>query len=1068
MPYPSDRDRMEALLRAQGVIPQEAAPQSLPPQDQTSIQDTQDDLSVPQATQSGVPTPTPAPPISDELEGSPDYAQGRAMGRLEALQAREMADAISNPGLPAPSSRVPSPAPTVPSPLDNLTNAQRIALSRGMSGGGPGDFPVTMEPSKAEALKAPARKAVPPSLKPLDSDYDDTKWADRDKAPKDLIPVRTLGGKGKYRERPGGPWRYWTGDPARDARLNASDEAIQAREKERESAQQYNRLRDAQEGSQGSRTAQARVPTPAPGSSTAIDQAASAPPSGISTHAFGFKDRLTDDERAELTTQAADPSLDVGDRNRAQMQLDLDESKWSRKGPKGSLTGDPAKDSRIRTWNEADARERQLAHRDLAERRMSPDRVITDPEATRLGLDVNTGTGSPSALPPTLSSGPSAAPVSAPQSTLTPPTTPAIIGPEAGAEGQGESIQVTGLRPDPYGIDARTRAYTIQNEPLTPNGFSDHMGLVDAQGRATPPTEDDIAYRQGVLLDQSYRNSIESLARQRAIEESQQAMALPGRQAMDAVSERVARERISSLDYFVRQHRIEWDRVRQAQREADAQYPNPDDLLGGRGTWGRALATTIAAIGGGIGMEATANVINAQLQSQIASQKSAYDRARQRVTDAQGNASSALSSAASVDALLTGQVAAAKERLADQLELIAAKTNDQVLQAKYQGMAAKLQQEAQKDLGTFATQTANRDIKNSQLMLSASQLEERRRQFDLRHNGNGGAGAVTLGTGSPEGLTKEQRARAVNLPGGGYVLTPNSESGNELRKRLAGYSQTIDHIDATIGLLNNIPGWTDKVKAKAGLTTNDIDVIANEVQQLSLAAKNGYGLGALAGPDMEILQQLGADPAKLRSLNWTADKWDAVLKNWRRGIIRDMNNEIASYSTIPNKRVNVGNPPEAPQRKSSLDYLRTITGPLRFDKTGAPAAPNSSETRGTIDSAVEASVRDGESPAQTRERLITARADLKAASNTTRTKLNEMKRKASLMRTQGQAVGAERMNAIGSVEDALKAQEAGIEHIDARLKGGLRTKLGRTSKDAVLDRVERDTGPRDIGVPQGK
>lgn len=272
----------------------------------------------------------------------------------------------------------------------------------------------------------------------------------------------------------------------------------------------------------------------------------------------------------------------------------------------------------------------------------------------------------------------------------------------------GETINVAGLRPDPLQIDALTDRYA--NDMLK-SALGSDLPNEDADGNPIPPDERDVEYRQSALLDGSFRDSVEALARSRATEEeAARQRQLLGR-GFDAESAEVYRQRIAAGQRYVNLHRQYWDRAREAQDAADAAYPNPDDLLGGKGSWSRAVALGIAAVGSGAGLGAAAAVVNNQLALQTAAANARYNRLQTRANVALGNADEAEDTLRFEDAELAGRLAAGRTRLADQFDAIAANTADQTIQAKYQGLAAKLKQDAAKDLGAFATQRSNRDVK---------------------------------------------------------------------------------------------------------------------------------------------------------------------------------------------------------------------------------------------------------------------------------------------------------------------------------------------------------------------
>jgi hypothetical protein len=375
---------------------------------------------------------------------------------------------------------------------------------------------------------------------------------------------------------------------------------------------------------------------------------------------------------------------------------------------------------------------------------------------------------------------------------------------QAAAGMPGETVQVESTRPDPMAIDALTRRYAVD--------AIDRAGPVtryDAQGNALPPSEEDLAYQQSMAMDQTFQDRVEAMARERAVEEERARQRLPHQEQLTALTDDVTAEQARALSKYVAMRRDFWDKARRAQARADAAYPNPDDLLGGRGSWGRALALGIAAGGGPTG----AALVNNALEMQAAGQGARYNRERQRASDALGNAEEAGREAGFETQTSNAILAAAKERVASQFDTIAAQTADQALQAKYQSMAADIRASYTKDLGSLATQMANRDLRESQLAMKGMHYDSKLHRWVSMFGDNGGGGA-----GGPGG------------PPGGVVASPTNPFGKSgVREpdrggRPGGYWQAKDEDSAK----KATEAGEEYIRLDDSL--NDMQVIAREVQ----------------------------------------------------------------------------------------------------------------------------------------------------------------------------------------------------------------------------------------------
>lgn len=573
-------------------------------------------------------------------------------------------------------------------------------------------------------------------------------------------------------------------------------------------------------------------------------------------------------------------------------------------------------------------------------------------------------------------------------------------------------------------IEGRTRELVAQATAVP-------QAVDPSTGAPTPPTEDEIAYRQSQLLDLGFADSVGSLARQQALEEERRRQELPLRQGYDPVSERVSQARIDALREFTRLHRQYWDQARQAQVRADARYPNPDQLLGGKGSWSRAVALGIAAAGGGVGMAGAAAVVNNAMNLEWAGRTAAYNRERQRMADAAMNGAEATNAMNVEDAALVGQQAAAKQRLADQFDLIAAQTGDQELRAKYQGLAAKLKEEAAKTLGTFATQTANRDLKNAQLGLTAAQIEEKRREFDLRHGG--GVGGGNAGASNPYG-----KNGFYDPMHNVYLQAPDPERAREKEGQLEGISKSVRLIDHVLSLQQSQPGLWQKLMNKAGLTDEESATIQTYEADMIFALNEAHKMKRLTNKEEEIYEKVAADP---HSIEKFMPQIVARLNTERTILNEDAGEVFRQYgrtSNIP------GAPGPAVQRSPS-EYVERLSGVPVIDKTGAWMPDR---TNGNADHARPAMSRDevlggvraleesteGMDWSAAKPSLAQARANMSAAQQKVRGQWLLMNQERAKVIRSGGVSGREREAALDRVRGAMEALEAGVTRLSSTIQ----------------------------------
>lgn len=322
-------------------------------------------------------------------------------------------------------------------------------------------------------------------------------------------------------------------------------------------------------------------------------------------------------------------------------------------------------------------------------------------------------------------------------------------------------------------------------QPLTVQGRADQIAdeatrvpqyIDPSTGQPKAPTEDEVAYRQSQLLDKSFQDGVRSNSLAQATEEER------ARQGLS-----VQRELQARTDEYVAMHRKFWDDARTAQAQANDRYPNPDDLLGGRGSWSRAIAIGIATSG----LPNAAALVNSQLELQMGGRAAEYNRLRQGASDALANSDEAMT-----------QLAAAQGRAAESFRTIAAGTADPAIKAKYLGISSELDAKAAENLGKFATQQTNSALKD-QHMAQAGWKFYKGRWYPPP--GQGGASGGTGGGGSGPGLT-------TSSPGVQGDNPFTDSSGGSIPRLSEGQHDTVTPVNSPIDgtpLLGLHSSWAD-------------------------------------------------------------------------------------------------------------------------------------------------------------------------------------------------------------------------------------------------------------------
>ncbi len=182
---------------------------------------------------------------------------------------------------------------------------------------------------------------------------------------------------------------------------------------------------------------------------------------------------------------------------------------------------------------------------------------------------------------------------------------------------------------------------------------------------------EDIIFKGMVQSDQSLLMQLDGIRLNGSVEAEQARRSAPSMARYTADVERISRRSDDEIQRMLAEVKRGYDEARDAARAADAAYPNPDDLLGGRGSWTRALSLGLSAAYAGVPGSSIASVIDQQLKLQQASQASRYERLKARAGTLGELADRQAGSIKDVAGGYQAMTIAARERLAARLQEIA-------------------------------------------------------------------------------------------------------------------------------------------------------------------------------------------------------------------------------------------------------------------------------------------------------------------------------------------------------------------------------------------------------------
>ena len=315
----------------------------------------------------------------------------------------------------------------------------------------------------------------------------------------------------------------------------------------------------------------------------------------------------------------------------------------------------------------------------------------------------------------------------------------AVPAPQADAVTQDGNVSAVVTQPSQVTTQAPQQVTAISTVDARANELIDQASArrlkTDENGNPLQPTPDELLTQAAEDRNQQFNKGLESAAKMQAAEEERTRLQLPIQESYDKKSAQFLTDRTNVLDKYVKQHDYYIQQLNNAQQAALASYPNPDDLLGGKGSWARSIALGLAASAGGMGAPGIAALINNQLQMQVAGRNADYSKHIQAAGFAMQNADNSLQSMNIEDAAIVSKQAAALSRVADQYKLIAAQTAQPEIAAKYAGVASELYKKSADEKEKLATSIATLNLKSYTAEIASLRALG-------KYGGHGGVGGV--------------------------------------------------------------------------------------------------------------------------------------------------------------------------------------------------------------------------------------------------------------------------------------------------------------------------------------
>ena len=199
--------------------------------------------------------------------------------------------------------------------------------------------------------------------------------------------------------------------------------------------------------------------------------------------------------------------------------------------------------------------------------------------------------------------------------------------------------------------------------------LDDAVSPVENPGKAY--STDELELQGQLAQDQAVKLRISAAKADAMMKAEEARRSAPSLIEFEAETRRITAEKEQELRNYIAEVRRGYEEAAQAARQADDAFPDPDDLLGGSGSWSRSLGLALAAAYAGHPGSTVALAIDQQLRLGTASAEARYRKFKARaesLTDITGKKAGSIKDvAAGYDAMLD----AGKQRLAARLQVIA-------------------------------------------------------------------------------------------------------------------------------------------------------------------------------------------------------------------------------------------------------------------------------------------------------------------------------------------------------------------------------------------------------------
>lgn len=553
------------------------------------------------------------------------------------------------------------------------------------------------------------------------------------------------------------------------------------------------------------------------------------------------------------------------------------------------------------------------------------------------------------------------------------------------------------------------------------------------------PSTQDLLYQASQRLDDGYQRIRHGLALEQATAEERARQGLSLQQRL-----------MADVDHYDSLRRQYFDQAVAARQRALQSFPNPDTLLGGKGSWSRAFALALATSG----IPGDAQLINSTLQMQMDSQQARFQQARFAEQNAVTNSEAA-----------TFMVAAARDRLSEQLRTVAAQTSVPAIQAQYLRTAGELDQKNAEELGKLATVKANSDLKDAQ-MASAGWHFYKGQWFPPPGQGHavgggigsgasaGGLGSTSAGFGA-ESMAPKDRERAVWVdPNRPPVLFTDKESADKFRTEFARSRTTVR---LASGLQTMLDGYKGDIRDLWKYSRTDQGAWIKTTAQY-LAANEAQALGSKSKGMVDYLAGDNDDPgsAVLNKDSIKSSLGAIITANQEK-----VNDSLRTQGYDPKRLKDLGtdvNMPEAPKpapRKSIQQELASVGATPIVTKDGSVPYPTADEMVHSIDAGYESGISAGDNPVIISSQLNAARARLEKAYSVAQGKLLKLIQDKVTMEDPRRKNVTAVINAIGTAQT----------HIDEKLKV-LGTDLQRRSDAQKLRERQEEQRNRAVNTPR--